>query len=136
MNKYEIIVDLNITDFTCDPRELTEALGVQPTRAWRKGELKNPRAIVRHEENGWELSSGAGSHKSFEQHTEALLGIIEPALDKFTEVCNRYDTRLLVVASMYYDNEERLPWLGFNRRAMRIFTQIGAAVDFDLYVLP
>lgn len=136
MDKNTIRTYLRIMDFKCPAEEITRTLGVQPTRTWREGELRSPGTIIRHKENGWELSSGISDHESFEEHTLALLRVIEPNLDAFIQMGNEYTIELSCAIRMYYGIGESTPWLGFDKHAMKVFAKIDAEVDFDLYTLP
>jgi hypothetical protein len=131
-----IRVDLRILGEDVDPKNLTEFLGVQPARTWLKGELVSPRSGIKFKENGWELSSGQDQHLDFEFHIRALLHKIEPNVDRFIQMCSQYHVELSCAIYIYYNNEESTPWIHFDRTAMNIFNQIGAEIDFDLYVLP
>src|SRR5690606_9222430 len=94
MSKHEITMELRITRFECQPEEITEELGIQPRKIWRKGEPLNDKGVLRNKQNGWGVGSGLDKHSSFEEHTEALLNIIEPKLEAFTRICNQYRTEL------------------------------------------
>lgn len=136
MKRNQIEVSLRIVGFECQPEEITQELGIQPTKVWQKGEQRNARGIMRNKQNGWGISSGIGRHKGFEHHMDALMMLIEPHLSSFTRVCNQYHTELSCAVYMYYDNGESIPWLGFDKRAVEFLHRIGAVVDFDMYVVP
>lgn len=134
--KNEVTLYLRITGFDSEPDEITSALGVTPSKVWRTGELMNDYSPRVYKGNGWRLDSGLNSHSEFVDHLHALLSIIEPRLDAFTEVCNRYHTELTCVIYMDHNAGQLTPWVHFDKRASRILTQIGAEIDFDMYVLP
>lgn len=136
MSQHRISVDLRIADFECSPEELTNIIGISPTRTWRQGDLVTPRTAHRYKENGWELSSGVSQHESFDNHVNALLDIIEPKIDAFIEIGSKYFATLSCAIYMYDNSENSLPWPHFTKRSMAVLHHIGAEVDFDLYILP
>lgn len=67
-------MDLRITGLTKDPRVVSEALRVMPTRTWLVGDLVSPPATARRRtSNGWLLASGCPPGASLSDHFEALL---------------------------------------------------------------
>ncbi len=72
--KWVIAVDLRITGLTEDPQVVTDALGIEPTRTWRVGDLVTPPATARRRKsNGWLLDSGCPEDASLEEHFKALV---------------------------------------------------------------
>lgn len=136
-DKHEITLDLRIMKFDCDPDEITSALGIPASKVWRKGELMNDYSPRTYKQNGWRIDSGIDRKSEFKDHLQALLDIIEPRLEAFTETCSRYYTELSCAVYMYDSEEESsIPWIHFDQRATRVLGLIGAEIDFDMYILP
>ena len=71
--KWAITVDLRVTGLSEDPQVVTDALGVEPTRTWSRGDLVTPPATARRRKsNGWLLDSGCPEDASLEEHFKAL----------------------------------------------------------------
>lgn len=134
--KNEIQVDIRIVEFPCHPDLITERLGIQPTKAWLKGGSINHPNGSKYKQNGWELSSSVDKHAEFGEHIRSLIEQLKPHLERFAEVSNQYYTELSCAVYMYFDSDQSTPWLHFTKEELQFFDQIGAAVDFDLYVLP
>ena len=136
-DKHEIILYLRIMEFDCDPDEITSALGVMPSKVWRKGELMNDYSPRIYKRNGWRIDSGVDRYRDFNDHLQALFDIIEPNVEAFKAVCSQYYTDLSCAVYMYHSEEESsIPWIHFDKRATRILGMIGAEIDFDMYTLP
>lgn len=51
----EIKARLTIADFECSPEEITQILGIRPTKTWLRGEPVTSRIKNVYKENGWTL---------------------------------------------------------------------------------
>jgi len=134
--KNEIEADVRILDFPYHPDVITEQVGIQPTKTWLQGDLIRRPNGPRYKQNGWKLSSDVDKHVEFGEHIRSLIEQIKPHLERFTKISNQYYTELSCAVYMYFDSDESTPWLHFTKEELHFFDQIGAVVDFDLYVLP
>ncbi|MFN5540438.1 MAG: DUF4279 domain-containing protein [Candidatus Melainabacteria bacterium] len=132
--KNRTTVSLRITDLHFTPEELTKLLGIQPTRAFKKGS-KIDKLSIEHKFNGWILSSGISEEESFCDHIQSLVTIIESRIDLFTLVCNQYSSVISSSITINKEYQESLPSIHLDERAMKVFTQIGAEFDLDLYII-
>jgi hypothetical protein len=60
--------------------ELSQRLGVQPTRSYRKGERRGPRSPC-YSRDGWLFQPPLAETEPLERHIEALWEVVRPALD-------------------------------------------------------
>jgi hypothetical protein len=78
-----------------EPDVVTEGLGIQPSRAHRRGDIRNPlakRPFI-HPRGGWFLSSeGAVQSRDVRRHIDWLLDQVEPKGDVLKQL--QYDHRL------------------------------------------
>ncbi len=133
---HDISLELRITGFSCTPQEITDALGVQPTYLWRHGDPQHGDTGQLYQDNGWAITSGLPQQEEFQAHMEALLAIIEPRLDAFTDICTRYHAVLCGKIQMYYELEVSTPWIHVDKRMMRVLAQLGAEVILPMRVSP
>jgi len=131
----EISLDLRLMEFDSSPDQITSAIGIVPTKTWKKGDLINPKGTRQHKENGWLISSGLSKECDFEQHLLSLLSIINPHLDKLKEVCATCYVELSCAIYMYCESEESTPAVHLDRQTTQVLAALGAEIDFDLYVL-
>ncbi len=130
---HEIKLSLIITGFEESPGEITQTVGIVPTQTWLKGELIDNRAIVKHKENGWRLSSGI-KEGTFEDHLGSLFSILKPSLDKVITVCKKYHGELFCALYMSEGSEDSLPAIHFDKSTISLLSQLG--IEVDLYIVP
>jgi hypothetical protein len=83
--KNEIILGFCIWDFAdISPNDITNRLGIQPTKVYIKGEKKNPKFASLAKKNGWIMSAGLDKYASFEAQMNAILDVIEQKIDAFS----------------------------------------------------
>ncbi len=133
---HDINLEIRITGFPCTPDEVTQTLGVQPTRFWHSGDSGHDDTNQQSHENGWVIASGIPQNEEFQTHMEALLAIIEPRLDAFTDICTRYHAELWGTIQMYYELEVSTPWIHIDKPMMRILAQLGVEVTLHMTVSP
>ncbi len=46
---YKIFVAFTLTDFECDPEEITARVGITPTETWRIGDFVTKKRAMRYE---------------------------------------------------------------------------------------
>jgi hypothetical protein len=129
--KSEVSISLNIIGEDLDPDSITEKIGIEPSSIWRKGELIDPRAILRYKENGWGMSSPLKNSNDLEDLTRSLLEKLSGCWDKLTEICSNYYTELSCVIYV----SDGVPAIHFEADILEKLNQLNAAIDVDLYVL-
>lgn len=113
-----------------EPDDITSRIGIQPSRTWRSGELRHPKARLLHEQNGWVLSCMpvATSH-SLDQHVMWLLDQIEPFVDRLGSLPGG-------VAKTVYcaiNDEGRAAILQLSRGTVDRLARAGLAIEIDYY---
>lgn len=141
MGKNEIWLDFVIQDIKDTPVEkITTFLGVEPTFVQLKGEVRNAKVAQLNPSRTpqlwpvtrWWLSASADKSVSFEEQMAMLLDIIEPRVDLFKEVCNKYDCELVLALYIYVDNDESTPWVHLDKRHLRILNELELELDVDI----
>jgi len=120
-----------VGDFGDDPETVTQLLGVQPTRVWRRGQPRpgSSGPPVRHEL--WALDSSVDPSESFEAHLAELLALLERAPNGVREVAQRFGA----VFQCYSHFESPNPGFAIPPELVRRVAALGVGFDFDLYVL-
>jgi hypothetical protein len=125
----KIKVHINITDFDVDPEEITEIIGIQPTKTRKAGDPV-PRTIIKTKMNGWLLYAPCDPFKSdLDEQVEKLLEIIEPYKDNFSKLPKGTHIEL---SCFLYSYKER-PIIGFSAESIKKLAEIGASIDVDSY---
>ena len=136
----EVFLEFKICDFEeITPDEISNKLGVKPTKVYVKGQKRNPtnpdgKAVFKN--NVWVVDSGLDKYASFEQHMNAMLDIIEPRTNLFKPFCSKYYCEFACAIFIRYDNNESTPWIHLNERYNKLVKKLDIEFDIDLYCLP
>lgn len=135
--KNEVFLDFCIWNFEdITHEEITQTLGITPTRIYIKGQQVDAKFLRISKTNGWRMSSGLDTHVSFEDQMIAMLNIIEPKIDLFKPFCDNYYCEFACAIYIYYDNDESTPWLHLDHRYNELIKKLNIQFDLDLYCLP
>ena len=121
-----------VFDFGDDPGVVSMIMGIEPTKAWVKGEhyaTASPNARRTH--SRWALSSGLDKAEPFEAHLSAILARLEPKRAEIEEVAQRFPVHIGV--AQYFD--EVNPQFRLDAEILRRFAQLGLPINFDQYCL-
>ena len=131
---HEIQLDLVLTQFKEEADEISSILGLKPTKSWRQGD-QIQRTTLKRKENGWDLSSGISPSEGFEKHLASLIQQIRPSIHKFAQLPSNTEIELSCAVHIHEEGEQSLPWIHLDHKTITILNQLGADVDFDLYVV-
>ena len=117
-----------ITGFECPFAEITAQMGIDPTKAWNKGDPGTYREVMRW--SGWDLRSPMPRGDKFiHEHVEALLPVLEQRAEVVRSFARAYDAGINCVG--YFHNFN--PGFHFSLETMSRIVALGLPVDFDLY---
>jgi hypothetical protein len=116
--------------FGDDPAVVTGAMGVEPTKAWAKGEPTGIRKGTQ-THSRWTLQSTLPLGEPIKAHFENLLPQLESRREAVAEVRTRFEARLEVAA--YW--REVNPGFCLSASIVKRIAALGLEVDFDLYCL-
>lgn len=135
--KNEVYLDFIITDFEdISHDEITQRLGINPTKVYVKGQKKNPKSAGISKRNRWLMASGLDKYASFEDQMKAMLDIIESKIDLFRPFCEKYYCEFSCAIFIRYDNDESTPSVHLDARYNRLIKELNIEFDVDLYCLP
>lgn len=138
---YELVVEFSIVDFEIHPNDISRLLGVIPQRQFQKGDLIDPKVGIHYKENGWVLSSKLNQNTELDDNLLDLLKIFKSNLSGFIEICNKYDSELSIMLTIYHqknnnEEEHNTPALHFDKEIIKLLAELNSEIDIDLYVLP
>ena len=123
-------VDLAVFGFGDDPGVVSAMMGMQPTKAWVKGERFLPKyPDARRTHSRWVLSSGLDKTEPLEAHLEAILTRLEPMRAQIEQVAKRFPVEIRVAQYLHEVN----PQFGLEADVLRRFANLGLAIQFDQY---
>jgi len=127
----KVVVSFRIMEFTCSHREITKALGMQPTMTWVPGDkVRNTRLV--HKENGWSIDINLADATDLHEHVERLLSEVHPFHQELARLCGDYYAELVCI--FYLAGDER-PEIHFTPQQLRKLADLNAHIDVDLYCL-
>ena len=133
----KIVLSFGIWDFNdITHDELTELLGIAPSKVYIKGERKNPKFSMLAKKNGWLLDASFDKHIPFEQQMDMLVDFIEEKIDIFRILCKKYNCEFSCGLFIYFDNGESIPGLHLGSRYNRLVKELDIDFDVDIYCLP
>ena len=124
-------VYFGVFDFGDDPGVVSGIMGMEPTKAWVKGEPVAPSGAIR-THSRWSLESGLDKEEPFEAHISALLAKLERKRTEIRRVAERFPARIGV--AQYFD--EANPGFRLEAEIVQRIAGLGLAIDFDQYCLP
>lgn len=130
-DRFRIRTRLIIADFECPPEEITEILGINPTKTWLKGQPVTPKAKNTRKENAWELLIDfSPENNTVDAQVESLLSIITPNIEKFANLPSNVD---IILSCVIFTRPDGFPVIGFSKKLIKILALINADIDIDLY---
>lgn len=111
------------------PEQVTNRVGLQPTRAWRRGDSVQE-TLLKRREDGWLLGLPRKNTIEFEEELCALLDKIEPQRNAIAEACKNLNLKSLISCVVYVSDET--PILGLSNETMNRMASLGADFDLDL----
>lgn len=128
----EIKVSIKVTNFDCNPGQITKILDLKPTKTWLKGDLVHPKAINTHKENGWMFQLQISTDTPFRQQMQTLLDLAIPKKQLFLNLPNDAEIEINCVVYSIHGR----PDISLSSAMIKAVGEINAAIDFDLYQLP
>jgi hypothetical protein len=128
----EISIRLELRSDRVDPDQITEALGLQPSQTWRRGDAWGRRTHPR-PENGWVLATPYRATWDVDEPLRQLLEWIEPSRASLAELTDggSVEGRLSIVGYQ----RDRGPSIYLDSETVRAIAQLGIDLNVDFYVV-
>ena len=107
---------------------ISEALGLEPTNAWNKGDINRKNGRLRNL-TSWQLESGLDDRCSIDEHLNALVLLLEPVEKKLYQLSSQYDICVQCVG--YFPPASH--GINIDNKMVRFASRIGGSIDFDFY---
>lgn len=113
-----------------DPEEVTRLLGCAPTRAWRKGDVReDPRYHILQRTGVWSLDSDTDRSVPLDEQIRALIARVPTDSAVWEALARRFD--IDVFCGIHLDEWNR--GCGFGPDLLRRLGEMKAALDLDIY---
>ena len=113
-----------------DPEDMSKALGLQPTRAWRKGDVNAETGLERNHTR-WSLESRLQESEPLEFHVDDVLKQLKGAIGTVRELAAQYNGTLQLVAYLH----TAYPGLCMDIEQVKSLADLGLGFDCDFYYL-
>jgi hypothetical protein len=127
----EIKVAYVVSGASVDPTEVTTVTDIQPSAAWRIGDVRNARTGATRADNGWQVTSRLPTTASVAEQVNDLLAML--ALHK-TYLAALAETAQALFSVVIYVNGS-VPEISLEKTSIRGIAELNAEMDVDLYCL-
>jgi Domain of unknown function (DUF4279) len=127
-----------LTGTDLNPEEITRKVGITPTQTFLKGDRIHPKGSRTRDRSGWQVRSSLEQETDIEAHVRSVLEKLKTGWQPLIETIENARHEAFINCVMYYTPEETGSGAGFHldRSILDQIHQLGAEIDFDLYVLP
>jgi hypothetical protein len=128
----EIYAERELWSAAIDPNEISERLGLVPTKTWRRGDVvregQKPQA-----DHHWVLKMAPRRSWDFNEPIEELLATVTPCAEELRELVRRdgVTAQLCLVGSLF----DSSPGFNLSNDTLATLADLGVSVDMDLYVM-
>jgi hypothetical protein len=128
MSDSKVYVRLKIISDALTPEQISNRLGMSPSKSWHAGDRRGP-TIIKEKCNGWVLESDLPPGAPLEAHVESLLARLAPLSDRIESLA---EGNIVEFSCVAYAKEA--PALNFQKSLLRQIVNLGASLDIDLYL--
>lgn len=129
MNDPRIRIDFWLTGDVFDPEEITETLGIIPTRTRLKKDCSLPQTAA----TTWKLSTKKEESRAISRPLDQLFEQLRPKIPDINEICRTLDLTASFVAMVEMEAENR-PEFWLNPDHISVMAALQAEFNIDLYV--
>ncbi|CAM3863064.1 MULTISPECIES: DUF4279 domain-containing protein [Bacillus cereus group] len=120
---------------------ITEALSIEPTRTYKKGDVvarrDNPNLVftktLYRKETDWTLSTGYQESYDINNQLHVILKSLEEKTEQLKQLKKKYDLEFLFMVVIQVENNES-PAMYLQKEIINFASSIQAEIHFDLYI--
>jgi hypothetical protein len=129
----ELYVALELLSSDTSPDEISERLGLQPTKSWRAGETEL-HSTSPHKDSRWILRLAARPAVDFTDLVEELLLQLDPCKAEVAALAqdSRFSARLSCIGYM----TTIVPAVYFENQLLRRVAELGLDLNVDIFLVP
>ena len=125
-------IELDIWGEQVRPKEISQILQVKPTYMNEKGDISEygdkPYLVA-----SWEFNTNETSIEDFSIPMDELINVFKDKTGHIREIKRKYDC-IVKVCVVLYNHQPFLPSLGFRDDQIAFLAEIGAQLDYDIYL--
>ncbi|WP_270341634.1 DUF4279 domain-containing protein [Bacillus mobilis] len=120
---------------------ITEALSIEPTRTYKKGDVvarrDNPNLVstktLYRKETDWTLSTGYQESYDINNQLHVILKSLKEKTEQLIQLKKKYDLEFLFMVVIQVENNES-PAMYLQKEIINFASSIQAEIHFDLYI--
>lgn len=119
-----------VSDFDCEPNDISELLWLKPTEIQRKGDLISEKSGRKRRQSSWKYhSSLPRTEPSQDAHLKNILDVIQERKEVITTLKTMYSVGINCVGFYYNAN----PGFHMSSELLKACASLEVDIDFDLY---
>ncbi len=130
MNNNEVKVYFLLSGFKIEPNEITDIIGINPTKTYKKGDKRTKKSIVKYEKNGWILSVEENNITQVDILFKKLLEKLSNKKKQIKSLINVEKTFVVVVYT--YD---LMPGICYDYKTIADIHEFEANIEHDIICL-
>lgn len=112
-----------------NPEELTDTIGLDPTKVWRAGETVKD-TLVSRRFDGWKLSTPEVSSYELDEEIKKIISFLDPHKLKIREYCAKHNLNI-ELSCIITTEEGEFPSVHFDRKLIEDINNFNAEIDID-----
>ena len=128
----KIYAELAIYGNDLDPASITDVLGLLPSKTWLRGDPKSIRTGTTHDQGCWKLNT-LESSRPLEDHLTVLMVQLANCKNSIRTLGSLGNSAVEISVVVRIDDE--IPDISLSKSAIKWISEIGAALDIDMYFL-
>lgn len=132
MIKTNVMIEFSIYGDCFNPSDITEKIGLIPTKEYLKGDSTKSRRNT-YKETSWSIHTDYEESYDINDQLEKIMLLLNGKLDKLIEIKKEYNVKMLFMIVVIIENNET-PAMYFRKPFIHFLSDIDAEVGFDLYV--
>jgi hypothetical protein len=113
-----------------DPKDISVHLGMEPTTAWKKGDL-HPRTQQEKSHSRWSLNSRLDQFAVLEDQVRDVIAQLDLHSSAVAEVCSTFESGMQLVGYFY----SNYPGFGLDSKTVSDLAKLKLGIDCDFYYL-
>jgi hypothetical protein len=113
-----------------DPHALTEALGVEPTKTWRTGEVTRQSGRP-YKHDGWSIRSDEVDSLDLQEVALPMLKRLLPVAGPLVQFCEKLALEVQFSCAVYVEDDQ-MPAISLDRETVQMLCALGASLDVDV----
>lgn len=124
-------VRISIRSKLLEEREISERVGLQPTRSWATGSRRGASSIIE-QDNGWQLDSTLPPTSPLEEHSALLMQMTKTVAHKIADISDSGFAEVEVLCAIY---AQAVPSLYVEKDIVSQVANLHASLDFDVVLV-